>query len=88
MDHQPRSNRLSRRLRGDRPVDRTSWSRISTPEFRRGQNQPRLFKSMPCNTKLETWDISTEQIRRANQMAYDILHVLAFLDNQNIPLEI
>jgi tetratricopeptide (TPR) repeat protein len=40
------------------------------------------------NSILETWDISMEQIRRENEMAYDILHVLAFLDSQNIPLEI
>ncbi|KAK3687145.1 BCS1 N terminal-domain-containing protein [Podospora appendiculata] len=32
--------------------------------------------------------ISMEQIRQENEMAYDILHVLAFLDSQNIPLEI
>ncbi|KAK3305293.1 uncharacterized protein B0T15DRAFT_574665 [Chaetomium strumarium] len=42
-----------------------------------------------CRTVfLETWDISLQQIRRENEMAYDILHVLAFLDSQNIPLEI
>ncbi|KAK4243314.1 hypothetical protein C7999DRAFT_44849 [Corynascus novoguineensis] len=40
------------------------------------------------NSILETWDISTEQLRRENKMAYNILHVLAFLDNQNIPLDI
>ena len=40
------------------------------------------------NSVLETWDISMEQIRQDNQMAYDILYVLAFLDSQNIPLEL
>ena len=40
------------------------------------------------NSIFETWNISMEQIRRENEMAYNILHVLAFLDSQNIPLEI
>lgn len=40
------------------------------------------------NSILETWNISIEQLRRENKMAYNLLHVLAFLDNQNISLEI
>ncbi|KAK4252200.1 hypothetical protein C7999DRAFT_37170 [Corynascus novoguineensis] len=40
------------------------------------------------NSIFETWNISMEQIRRENEMAYNILHVLAFLDSQNIPIEI
>ncbi|KAL8398599.1 hypothetical protein RB596_005941 [Gaeumannomyces avenae] len=37
------------------------------------------------NSILETWSISIEHIRQENEMAYNILHILAFLDNQNIP---
>ncbi|KAL8318561.1 hypothetical protein RB597_005713 [Gaeumannomyces tritici] len=37
------------------------------------------------NSILETWNISIEHIRQENEMAYNILHILAFLDNQNIP---
>ncbi|KAL8389250.1 hypothetical protein RB599_011041 [Gaeumannomyces hyphopodioides] len=37
------------------------------------------------NSILETWSISIEHIRQENEMAYHILHVLAFFDNQNIP---
>ncbi|KAL8396664.1 hypothetical protein RB594_003650 [Gaeumannomyces avenae] len=37
------------------------------------------------NSILETWSISIEHIREENEMAYNILHILAFLDNQNIP---
>ena len=61
---------------------RTRWKVLQESDFDR-HRRPGLSNSM-----LETWDISMEQIRRENKMAYDILHVLAFLDNQNIPLEI
>ncbi|KLU92790.1 hypothetical protein MAPG_11775 [Magnaporthiopsis poae ATCC 64411] len=37
------------------------------------------------NSILETWSISIEHIRRESETAYHILHVLSFLDNQNIP---
>ncbi|EJT68903.1 hypothetical protein GGTG_13566 [Gaeumannomyces tritici R3-111a-1] len=37
------------------------------------------------NSILETWNISIEHIRQEDGMAYNILHILAFLDNQNIP---
>ena len=40
------------------------------------------------NNIMQTWDISIQHIRQENQMAYDILHTLAFLDNQNIPFEL
>ncbi|KAH6851132.1 P-loop containing nucleoside triphosphate hydrolase protein [Chaetomium sp. MPI-CAGE-AT-0009] len=40
------------------------------------------------NSVLETWDISMEQIRQENEVAFDILHMLAFLGNQNIPFKI
>uniref|UniRef100_A0A0D2YHA7 Prion-inhibition and propagation HeLo domain-containing protein n=1 Tax=Fusarium oxysporum (strain Fo5176) TaxID=660025 RepID=A0A0D2YHA7_FUSOF len=40
------------------------------------------------NSILETWNISIEQIRQENETAYKVLHILAYLDNQNIPFEI
>ncbi|KAL8387701.1 hypothetical protein RB595_009726 [Gaeumannomyces hyphopodioides] len=40
------------------------------------------------NSILETWAISIEQIRVENSMAYNILHVQVFLDNENIPFEL
>jgi len=39
------------------------------------------------NSIFETWNISMEQIRLENSMAYDILHILAFMDSQNISFE-
>ncbi|KAF5244845.1 hypothetical protein FANTH_7612 [Fusarium anthophilum] len=37
------------------------------------------------NSILETWSISIRRIRQENEMAYEILHILAYFDNQNIP---
>ncbi|KAF5982385.1 hypothetical protein FCOIX_3683 [Fusarium coicis] len=37
------------------------------------------------NSILETWSISIRRIRRENEMAYKILHIMAYFDNQNIP---
>lgn len=34
------------------------------------------------NSVLETWLVTIQQIRNENQMAYTILHVIAYLDNQ------
>ncbi|KAK1845269.1 kinesin light chain, partial [Colletotrichum chrysophilum] len=45
-------------------------------------------RSHVSNSVLQTWKISIEHIRRENKMAYNILHILAFLDGQNIPWEI
>ncbi|KAL8281687.1 hypothetical protein RB600_005226 [Gaeumannomyces tritici] len=58
---------------------KTRWRifRASEPDVHR--------KCEVSNSILETWSISIEHIRRENETAYHILHVLAFLDNQNIP---
>ena len=40
------------------------------------------------NSVLETWSISIERIRLDNEMAYRILHIIAYVNNQNISLEI
>ena len=37
------------------------------------------------NSILKTWDISIAQIRQENEMAFDVLHILAFSDNGYIP---
>ncbi|KAF4446546.1 hypothetical protein F53441_9820 [Fusarium austroafricanum] len=40
------------------------------------------------NSVLETWGISTERIRAESEMSYRMLHVIAFVDNQDIPHEL
>ncbi|KAJ6143763.1 hypothetical protein N7471_003216 [Penicillium samsonianum] len=40
------------------------------------------------NSVLETWSISVERIRQDDEMAYRILHVIAYVNSQNIPIEI
>ncbi|CAG8231916.1 unnamed protein product [Penicillium nalgiovense] len=40
------------------------------------------------NSFLETWSISVERIRQDNEMAYKILQVIAYVNNENIPIEI
>lgn len=38
------------------------------------------------NSILETWNISIRHIGQESHMAYKILHTIAYIDNQNIPL--
>lgn len=40
------------------------------------------------NSVLETWKISTSRIREESELSYRILHVIAYLDNQDIPYEL
>ncbi|KAL6789756.1 hypothetical protein J3E68DRAFT_86040 [Trichoderma sp. SZMC 28012] len=40
------------------------------------------------NSILETWNISIRYIEQENPMAYRILHTIAYIDNQNIPLSV
>ncbi|PON29360.1 hypothetical protein TGAM01_v201609 [Trichoderma gamsii] len=40
------------------------------------------------NSVLETWKISTMRIREESELSYRILHVIAYLDNQDIPFEL
>ncbi|KAK5993964.1 Nephrocystin-3-like protein [Cladobotryum mycophilum] len=35
---------------------------------------------------LETWNISMDRIRKENDMAFKIMHTIAYLDNENIPV--
>ena len=55
------------------------WKALKESEFDRHRREH------VSNSILETWRISIEHIRRENEMAYRILHILAFTDNQNIP---
>nr|CDP27531.1 Putative Kinesin light chain [Podospora anserina S mat+] len=58
------------------------WQVLSETEFDRHR------RADVSNSVMQTWGISIEHIRQENQMAYNILHSLAFVDNQNIPLEL
>lgn len=40
------------------------------------------------NSILETWNISMKYLQNENKTAHQILHIHAFLDNQNIPIEL
>ncbi|KAL6886876.1 P-loop containing nucleoside triphosphate hydrolase protein [Trichoderma evansii] len=40
------------------------------------------------NSILETWNISMKYLQTENPKSYQILHIHAFLDNQNIPVEL
>ncbi|KAL6908256.1 hypothetical protein GGI43DRAFT_135092 [Trichoderma evansii] len=40
------------------------------------------------NSVLETWKISTARIREESELSYRILHVIAYLDSQDIPHEL
>ncbi|KAF3068006.1 hypothetical protein CFAM422_008183 [Trichoderma lentiforme] len=40
------------------------------------------------NSILETWNISMEYLQTENKTAHQILHIHAFLDNRNIPIEL
>ncbi|KAJ4197232.1 hypothetical protein NW767_009124 [Fusarium falciforme] len=58
------------------------WRILGEDEFdrhRRGDAQ---------NSVLRTWAISIRRLKQESQTAYRILHVLAFVDNQNIPVEL
>ncbi len=58
------------------------WELLNGAEFDRHRRRH------VSNNIMQTWDISIQHIRQENQMACDILHTLAFVDNQNIPFEL
>jgi tetratricopeptide (TPR) repeat protein len=58
------------------------WRILKATEFDRYRRH-----NVP-NSILETWSISIERIRRDNEMAYRILHIIAYVNNQDIPFEI
>ncbi|KAG7289885.1 hypothetical protein NEMBOFW57_006262 [Staphylotrichum longicolle] len=58
------------------------WEVLSKTEFDRHRR-----RCVPNNV-MQTWNISIEHVRQESRMACDILHSLAFVDNQNIPFEL
>ncbi|KAL7911294.1 P-loop containing nucleoside triphosphate hydrolase protein [Trichoderma velutinum] len=58
------------------------WDILKANEFDRHRRP-----DMPNNV-LETWSISIDRLRQESEIAYNILHVLAYVANQNIPHEI
>ncbi|KAH6983388.1 hypothetical protein BKA56DRAFT_583615 [Ilyonectria sp. MPI-CAGE-AT-0026] len=58
------------------------WDVLKTTEFDRHRRP-----DVP-NSVLETWSISINRIQQESEMAYRILHVIAYVDNQNIPHEV
>jgi tetratricopeptide (TPR) repeat protein len=58
------------------------WTILNTTESDR-HRRPNVPNSI-----LETWAISIERIRQESEIAYNILYVLAYIDNQNIPFEV
>ncbi|KAK1770253.1 hypothetical protein QBC33DRAFT_617537 [Phialemonium atrogriseum] len=62
--------------------EKERWRVLEATEFDR-HRRPNVPNSI-----LETWSISIERIRLGNEMAYKILHIIAYVNNQNIPFEI
>ncbi|KAM0425669.1 hypothetical protein ACHAPT_009201 [Fusarium lateritium] len=58
------------------------WRILGEDEFDRHR------RSDAQNSVLRTWSISIRRLKQESQTAYRILHVLAFVDNQNIPVEL
>lgn len=55
------------------------WNMLKNSEHDRHR------RPQASNSVLETWNISVDFIRQENNLAYEILNVLAFVDNQSIP---
>lgn len=62
--------------------DKSRWDTLKHTEHDRHRRP-----GVP-NSVLETWDISVKHIEQESQPAYTILHVIAYFDNQNIPLSL
>ncbi|KAL6700281.1 P-loop containing nucleoside triphosphate hydrolase protein [Trichoderma pleuroticola] len=58
------------------------WDTLKTTEFDRHRRP-----EMP-NSVLDTWTVSMERIQSENRTAYQVLHIIAYLDNQNLPHEL
>lgn len=58
------------------------WDILKVTEFDRHRRP-----EMP-NSVLDTWTVSMERIQSENRMAYQVLHIIAYLDNQNLPREL
>ncbi|KAF4959264.1 hypothetical protein FSARC_10780 [Fusarium sarcochroum] len=60
---------------------RTRWEMLKISDTDR-HRRPEV-----SNSVLETWRISIERIRTESEMSYRMLHVVAYVDNQDIPHE-
>ncbi|CVK92128.1 uncharacterized protein FMAN_07104 [Fusarium mangiferae] len=58
--------------------EKTRWNMLKEPEF----DRQRLHNN--SNSILETWSPSIHQIRQENELAYKILHILVYVDKENI----
>ncbi|KAL7925296.1 P-loop containing nucleoside triphosphate hydrolase protein [Trichoderma austrokoningii] len=58
------------------------WDLLKMNDFNR-HRRPEV-----SNSVLETWKISTTRIREESESSYRILHVIAYLDSQDIPYEL
>ncbi|KAL6804785.1 P-loop containing nucleoside triphosphate hydrolase protein [Trichoderma sp. SZMC 28013] len=58
------------------------WDILKANEFDRHRRPSML------NNVLETWSISIDRLRQEDEIAYNILNVLAYVANQNIPHEL
>ncbi|PON29870.1 hypothetical protein TGAM01_v201236 [Trichoderma gamsii] len=58
------------------------WIILNVNEFNR-HRRPRV-----PNNVLETWTISMTRIRQESENAYNVLHVIAYVSNENIPHEV
>ncbi|KPM45174.1 hypothetical protein AK830_g1381 [Neonectria ditissima] len=58
------------------------WRVLKESEFDRHR------RSDAPNSVLETWNISIRRIKKENRTAYKMLHIIAYVDNQNIPVEV
>lgn len=58
------------------------WNILKKTEFDQHRRP-----EMP-NSVLDTWTVSMERIQSENRMAYQVLHIIAYLDNQNLPYEL
>ncbi|KAK4062652.1 uncharacterized protein Triagg1_9770 [Trichoderma aggressivum f. europaeum] len=58
------------------------WDTLKTTEFDRHRRP-----EMP-NSVLDTWTVSMERIQSENRTAYQVLHIISYLDNQNLPHEL
>lgn len=58
------------------------WDILKITDFNRHRRP-----EMP-NSVLDTWTVSMERIQSESRMAYQVLHIIAYLDNQNLPQEL
>lgn len=65
-----------------RKMSKTRWKILRKSEYNRHRRE------QGRNNVLETWDVSVQHLRNMDELIYDVLHTLTFVDNQNIPFEL